>query len=458
MGLIDSIIDRIPTVQTKGAWGAEFVSAQQLSTTLDEATEVLFGRSSTSTTRTYRLPSVNEALGVPSIHRAVALISSTAGMLSMQGYQNGALMDTPPRLIVRPDPYNTPQAFYGGTAAQMAKYGEFVWYIANRDGDNLASALVLVPLAELQVQDNPDDRLRPAYRWGTINSIRYSPATPEGKFVHVKYPLAEPLDLRGKGPLQLCNVASSISVEAQAWAAQFYAEGGNPSVIIKWAEFLSPTEDADGYSEADRVRNQWVNKPHNVPRVIDPHVDSVDYKDVNTASAQMLEARMHQKGDSAEMFGIPGSLLEYQQPGSTLTYQNLEGEFTKFIKVCEQPLYLEPIEQALSDLLPRTTVARFNVEGYLRADVKTRYEVHGIAIDKGIYGPEYAQRKEGILPGDVEFAPVPFSPPQATPITIPRAASLELRDVRCPSCKRLLIRAAGAVEGVCRHCKTRVAA
>lgn len=434
------------------------VQDHQLDITLDDATADLFGRRVTgATARTYRLPSVKEVLGVPSIHRAVSLIASTTGMLSIQGYRNGDQMTDPPRLILRPDPYETPQSFYSGTAANMAKYGEFVWWIAQRDTDGLPASLVNVPLAELNVQENPSNRLDPFYYWGRKQGRRYSGANPDGQFVHYLYPLGEPLALRGAGPLQLCRAATSVTVEAQAFAAQFYAEGGTPSVLIKHAGMLSGTLDPDGNSEADRLRNQWVSRPHNVPRIIDQSIESVTDMTTNTQGAQMLEARQYQNGDAARMFGVPGSLLEYQSAGSSLTYQNLEGEFTKFVRGCLQPLYLEPIEQAMSDLLTRSTVARFNVKGFLRADVKTRYEVHGIAIDKGIYGPDYAQREEGILPGDVEFAPVPFAQPQAIPAPLlPRAAS---RNVRCPNpnCGKLLARALGVgSEMDCPRCKTAI--
>ena len=79
------------------------------------------------------------------------------------------------------------------------------------------------------------------------------------------------------------------------------------------------------------------------------------------------------------MFRVPGTLVEYNAAGSSLTYQNIGEVFTFFVKSCLQPLYLEPIEQALSDLLPRTTVARFNVDAFNRPDMKSRWEVYEIA-------------------------------------------------------------------------------
>jgi phage portal protein BeeE len=449
----------------KKMWSPEVVS-RRLST--EEAVGLELARfTASSRVRPWRMPTVSEALGVPANQRAVALISSTTGMLTVSGYQNGALMDTPPRLIIRPDPFQTPYAFYSGTAANMAKYGEFIWWIASRDAQDFPSALILAPLNEVTVTENTDNRLFPRYQWGNRTGTRYSAANPRGDFVHVMYPVGEPFALRGRGPLQMCGAASSVAVEAQEWAANFYADGGNPSVLIRALgrlgsyapgfEQMDPLGQREAaQTEAEALRRQWTDRPNNVPRVIDESIESVEYKDVNTQGAQMLDAREHQNGDAARMFGIPGSLLEYVVSGSSLTYQNRAELKGALVELCLMPLYLEPIEQALSDLLPRSIVARFNVKGFLRADIKTRFEVHGIAIDKGIYAPEYAQAEEGIIPGDVEYAPVPFSPPSAVPESVPRFASL--RDVRCPTCARLVVRASGAVEGWCRHCKAEVKA
>ena len=98
----------------------------------------------------------------------------------------------------------------------------------------------------------------------------------------------------------------------------------------------------------------------------------------------MVETRRFNDGQAAVMFGIPGSLLEYSMPGSSLTYQNVEGEYTKFVRTCLQPNYLEPIEQEMSDLLTRSTTARFNTNEVTRADIKTRSEVVKNLTEAGI--------------------------------------------------------------------------
>lgn len=224
---------------------------------------------------------------------------------------------------------------------------------------------------------------------------------------------------RGVGPLQLCGAAASVAVESQEWAANFYASG-NPSFLIKAAGSLSEDPET-GAHEADTLREQVMGRDSNTPMVIDDGIEDVKDFPVNAQGGQMLDARHENKGDAANMFGIPGELLEYGRPGSSLTYQNVDEVFIRFVKTPLVPDYLEPIEQHLSDLLPRSTVARFNVKGFQRASIETRWKVYKLAVD--VLGQEeaaaMARESEGLVPGDIEFAPVPFAPPQAIPTSLP---------------------------------------
>jgi phage portal protein BeeE len=416
----------------------------------------------------YGPPTVAEALGVPSILSCVSLIQGTVGQLTAEGWRNGVRMAESPRIISRPDPESTPRDFYASSGFNMAAYGEAVWCIGSFDGDGLAQSLVVVPLKELKVEENPSNRRRARYIWGDgtpeqIVSTRWTPVNPTGRFVHVKY-MPQAGQLRGEGPLQIAGAATSVSVEAQQWAANFYRGGGYPSMNLH-----SETELED--TEADELANAWANKPSNWPRVTSGDIEAKEFG-VNPQGAQMLDARTHQDGESARMFRIPGTLVEYNAAGSSLTYQNIGEVFTFFVKSCLQPLYLEPIENALSDLLPRTTVSRFNVDAFNRPDMKSRWEVYDIATR--VIGPEeagqWAREREGLAPGDVEYKPVPFAPPAAVNSRMPiiRTAAVEIRCdglvtrrrsgiVGMEKCNRLLTRT-GVLPDRCPKCKKEYAA
>jgi phage portal protein BeeE len=431
----------------------------------------------------WRLPSIEDALGVPAFQRAVTLIANTIGSISIQGFRNRALLDETPRVIARPDPYRTPRDFYSQSGYQMATRGEVVWWIARRDFDGYPAALIVVPAQQLQVEENERNRLFPTYTWGTEVGTRYSPANPTGKFVHVTY-LQEPGALRGKGPLQMGKAAVSVAVESQEWAANFYAEGGNPSLVIKHAGQLSPERRdpdtyeivtdpaATGYNEAELLRNQWRSKYHNEARVIDQTIESVEYLQPNEQGAQMLGARDRGDGEAARMFGVPGALLEYGFAGASLTYQNLADVWVNFIRGCLAPNYLEPIEQALTDLLPRSTVARFDTSGLQRADDRTRWDIYQIAVQ--VLGQEeaaeFARVSEGLAPGNPEVAAILPAPPAAIPASLPevRTAVAEIRcertvakrrggATRLETCNRLLS-TTGSFVGQCPRCKGQYAA
>ena len=76
--------------------------------------------------RPWRLPSIDEALGVPAIQRAVTLIANTTGSLAIEAYRNGVKLIDTPRVVSRPDPFHTPRDFYSSAAYCMAS--------ARRDG------------------------------------------------------------------------------------------------------------------------------------------------------------------------------------------------------------------------------------------------------------------------------------------------------------------------------------
>jgi HK97 family phage portal protein len=349
---------------------------------------------------TYRSASVNEALSVPAIFGAVSLIVNTVGSLSWEAFRRGVLMDMDdaPRLIQRPNPFTTLRDFLRDTAFHIATRGEAWWWVAVRDPrDNSPMSLYPVRPWEITVEQNDQDRLRPTIRWAN-RVVRNEDMR------HITYLPGQ--DGRGVGPLQTCGAAVSVSVEAQEWAANFFS-GAIPSIIGTTEQDMTPDE----LKELDR---QWLEKPSNLPRWLTNNMKMSD-SPFDPSKAQLTEAREFQVGDVARMFSIPGSLIEHSMSGSSLRYQNDETVWTDFQRRCLSPHYLEPMEQEVSDLLSRSTVARFNVKQLLRADAKTRMEVHTAAIAAGIYDSETAAREEGYASGNVDYAPVPQAPPQAVP-------------------------------------------
>jgi len=396
--------------------------------------------------RPWRAASLSEALGVPAILGAVTLISNTVGSLTMRALRNEVELppDDRPKVIVRPDPFRAPYLFYRGTAYNMATRGEAWWWIARRDGDGNALSVLNLNPAEITVTENPRNLLRPEIRWRNV-------VMPNEDMRQIPY-LLEPGSLRGVGPLQIAQAAISIAVESQEWAANFYADGGIPPLVaFSNEDFSDDPNDPDGLTEAERFAGEWNSKGNNRIRVVPRSAlepDGLKQFDYNPNGAQMLEARNWQVGDVARMFSMPGTLIEYAIQGSSLTYQTLPSQYDDFLRRCLRPNFLTPIEQTMSDLLPRSTVSRFDTDALTLQDPKTRYETYQIGITAGILTAEDAQAKEGIVPGDNDNAPVPFSPPKAIPEVLP-IQQARSGEVRCDG-KRML-------KGLIKPCNAKLA-
>ncbi|MEO7397061.1 MAG: phage portal protein, partial [Ilumatobacteraceae bacterium] len=390
------------------------------------------------TSRPWRNSGLSEAMGVPAIFRAVSLIANTTGALSLRAFRNGQMLDNEdrPRIIVRPNPLNTTREFFRDTAYHIATRGEVWWNVPVRDIDGSALALVVVEPHEIRVEANARDRFRPNIYWGD----KLMPNEDMKQITWFKS------GYRGYGPLQVCGAAISVAVESQMWAASFYAEGGLPSINLHSGIELTG-------DEALALKTQYAARGANTPFVTSGELELREIPDTSEGG-QMLEARHQSKGDVANMFGIPGALLGYSAPGSSLTYQNVSGVMEEFVRGSLWPNVLEGVEQEISDLLSRSTVARFNVDALLRADIKTRFEVYGIGIDKGILDREEARRGEGLEPGDVENAPIPMSPPAAIPPAMP-VEMRALQDWRCSQCGKKLAEAAGPGSAIRCKCGTR---
>lgn len=420
----------------------------------------VFGRSITTN---YRIPTVREALGVPAVYRAVSLISNAGGALTLGLQKKGMRVDPEDypqtswaRMVRKPNPLTVPRSFWRDSFFYEASRGEFWWYVAQRDKDGYASVLFPVPPYEVKVEET-NDPLRPRIIWRNRTM-------PNEDMVQVMLMPDPDNPRRGAGPLQLCGAAVSVAVEADEWAANFYSEGGYASIV------LTPEVDFESEDDAQKVKDKWTSNPPNTPQIVSPG-STVTPLPVNEQGSQMLNSRIHNRGEVAMMFGIPGSLLEYVQSGSSLTYQNVGQRFTDFVRSCLWPNYLEGAEQALSDLLPRTWTTEFDTDRFERPDPKTRMEIHQLAIGSGIYDVEYAQKREGLDPASVEPEPVPQPTPPAQPAepqpaVEARTQAPEVTEVRCDGmrtiktagiarlqpCNKLLAEA-GPFVGTCPRCK-----
>lgn len=334
---------------------------------------------------------IKEALGVPAVFRAVTMLSSLAASLELKEYVNDREVDPAP-VVQRPCREQGWQSgdFIRDSVMYAATRGEIIWLVLQRAA---GYATNILPVAPETMKSDWDGRSHRWYSLGRDGKRRdYSPEDVR----HITPFVRDPETGRGLGPMQLAKVALNVAVEADVWASRFFV-GNIPSLYL---DSKVPLQGND----PDVIKQKWLTDPPNVPKVgygLTPTV-----LDINPETAQLSSSRMMSRGDAALLFGIPGRMLEYSESGSSISYANVGDLATELVRLTLAPVYLEPMEQAFTDLRPRGHETRFDVEGLERADVKTRYDIHEKAIANQIYSPAYAARKENIEGGAPETVPV----------------------------------------------------
>lgn len=338
---------------------------------------------------------IRDALAVPAVFRACTLISNLMGTFSLEAWRSGVKLEEPPRITQRPDPFRTARDFWRGVGWNLATRGEADLYIGARDSYGLPLSVLNVPPAELiGTYADPRDELTNTIAWQWRNVDIRSADVVQIVFAQ------EPGSPRGVGPLQLCGAAVSVARESLEWSANYYGGGGIPSVLLSPRTPIST-------AEAAVIKAAWMAGDSNTPKVA-ADVDATVLSS-NGQQADIANARLQSVADVACMYGIAPELLEHGMVGggSALSYRNLSDLGTDLIRFCLVPGYLEPTEQAISDLLPRSTIARFNVDELERADAETRFRIYESGIRSGVLTADDGKRAEGMLPGSPQYAPVP---------------------------------------------------
>jgi phage portal protein BeeE len=145
---------------------------------------------------------------------------------------------------------------------------------------------------------------------------------------------------------------------------------------------------------------------------------SLDFPGVDPSHSQLQETRSHASTEVARLLGIPGPLLLIETSGATIVYQNSTQALNELFRQTLDPVYLTPIEQAWTDLLPRSSSVRYDFRELQVADIKTRAEVQKIWTDMGALSAEEVRVLEGWPAEPISTSPFarPTPPPRPVPL------------------------------------------
>lgn len=318
--------------------------------------------------------SVEQALSVGAVYRAVSIITASVSQMGLGVYRNGIELPLP-TLIRQPNINDSQTRFIEETVWSLATYGNAYWRLY---GEPVQNVEVLDPTTVTVVRENGQTRY-----WIGSEQI------PASRIRHLKL-MSRPGQPLGYGPIQLGNSEIIGAMRLRQFADNWFNTSGVPTGVLSTDQTLSG-------EEAKLFADAWANFVRNNGTAV--LSSGMNYSPINIkpAEAQFLEVQQAQTVAIARLFGIPAMHLLAELSGTSNTYLNLEQANMVFLQTTLVK-YMNEIEEALSSLLPRGQSVQFKEEGLLRMDSVTKWNVIKTQADVGYTSGDELRALEGKAP------------------------------------------------------------
>ena len=313
------------------------------------------------------------------VYRAIAIIEGSIRQLSLDVWRGGDKIE-PPSIVSNPSLSMSRGSFLAETASSLAQRGNAFWRIHRAPNGDVFNAEVLNPL-EVGVYRSPKTgRNRYDYNGHELR--------PRAEIIHLRL-THTPGEVLGLGPIQACNTRVNGAIDMSRYADNWTSIGGTPTGILSTDQTLNDEQAAAWKRRA----NETLTYGNGV--AVFGQGLKFERLLLNPAEMQFLENQAANVTSVARMFGIPARLMLAQIGGSSMTYANLEQDEIVFLRYTLMA-YIREIEDAFDQLTKRGQTVRFNLDGLLRTDTKTRYEAHAIAINSGFLTVAEVREIEGL--------------------------------------------------------------
>lgn len=193
---------------------------------------------------------------------------------------------------------------------------------------------------------------------------------PEERMFHIPA-LVLPGSRLGVSPLKACRATVTAGESTQNFMRDWFRNKAIPGMTFQNVERELPPEVAQAAKER-LVGTLRAGEPFVTGKDWKLDVLSLPADDAGFVAAAKLNATQ-----IASIYGVPPEMIGGETANS-LTYSTVELNQIQFLTNTLRP-WLVRLETAFSSLLPRPQYVKFNADAMIRADTKTRWEVHQIA-------------------------------------------------------------------------------
>ena len=185
--------------------------------------------------------------------------------------------------------------------------------------------------------------------------------------------------LVGYSPIAMAKNAIGMGLACDEYGASFYQNGAQPGGVLEHPGVVK---------DPKRVRESWnaiYQGSANAHRIAVLE-EGMAYKPISISpeQAQFLQARKFQIDEIARIFRVPPHMVGDLEKSS---FSNIEQQSLEFVKYTLAP-WITRWEQAIyralfSEAEKKRFFVRFNVEGLLRGDYKSRMDGYAVARQNG---------------------------------------------------------------------------
>lgn len=304
-------------------------------------------------------PLEEAALSVPTVARAISLLSTVAATLNLRAYslqwtgqQYEELFLEGEAWMTRPDPRTTRNFIMTKTARDLILYGRAFWMVTSRYSTGFPATFQWLPA---NLCDTPDNA--PPEWFGPADKVTFN-GTPLDVAQVVQF-LSGSMGIIYQGRRAI-QIALRLDQAAERFAANEIAAG---YLQQKGGEPMSGEELAE-------MAAAWAaNRRTNAIGALNEHVGFESY-DTDPSKLQLVEGREYQTKELSRLMDIPAYLLGIDQ--SSMTYANAQQARGDLIQFGARPI-LHAIEERLSmdDILPRGRFVRFALDEYVQEFTQT---------------------------------------------------------------------------------------
>lgn len=350
-----------------------------------------------------RMVDASNALSLIPYFASVRTLAEQISALPLQTFRKDGEIHkrvTDGQLIKDPSGVVDPITWKRQMVISLAMRGNAYGIITGFDGFGFATGIEWIHPDEIYVDEtNP---ILPRYWWASTTG-GYG-EIPRERMVHIAW-FVPPGKRVGLSPVKAFARSIGVGLHAQEYGAAWFSNGGVPPATFK------NTAKTVSREQSEEITDRLVASL----RSGRPLVYGTDWDfnavEISPEESQFIETMKMNATQIAAIFGIPPEWVGGETGGS-LTYNNPEQNGLHVYKVVLLP-WLTLIESNFSRLLPDRQFVKFNPDGILRGDTKSRYEAHKIGIDAGFLTIDEVREMEN-------KPPLP-KPPKPEPVPIPPA-------------------------------------